>query len=79
MQDIETKKEWMYFDGLWEYFVDDIWTGMTIAKLYPYFGNPKQPVCFHVRDQRSNKDLVDLPILKAARDWCESYCLSKLC
>jgi hypothetical protein len=28
---------------------DGIWTGLTISKLSPYFGDPDCPVCYHLR------------------------------
>jgi hypothetical protein len=72
---IKTRLQWVELRGedFWALNNNDEWTGYTIARLSPYFGNPNQPVCFHIRYSPHNKDLDDTPTLEGAKALVESY------
>jgi len=72
---IQNYTRWFEADegGLWWHEVNGIWTGFTIAYLQPYFGNPNQPRCFHVRYSPLNQDLDDMPTLEKAKTIAQLY------
>ena len=71
---IQCDSEWVEADeGDFWYTINGTWVGVTIAKLCPYFGNPNQPVCFHVRNYPANKDICDAPTFEEGKPLAKSY------
>ena len=72
---VQCGSEWVQAGegNFWWYAVNGAWAGLTIAQLCPYFGNPNQPMCFHVRDYPANKDICDAPTFKKAKTLAGLY------
>jgi hypothetical protein len=68
-----TKRKWYRSDGLWAYYINDIWTGLVIIDLTGQWAIPYKPITYHIRDYQQHKDISDAHTLKEAKKITKHY------